>query len=167
MSLLSVSHPTTSDLISTNCYPWQCFPMDQRIDRVTGRVCRGHHDMTPANYSREGKSITTTSRRIITSSSCASSSSLSSYFIIFVFLLISCYLNDLCSCFNLEPRLPVIKRGDPSSYFGFSVAQHLTVDETRRKISDALWVFIFSCAIHASAVGIFSFILLCIPFPVH
>ncbi len=28
--------------------------------------------------------------------------------------------------FNLEPKLPVIKRGEPSSYFGFSVAQHLT-----------------------------------------
>lgn len=32
--------------------------------------------------------------------------------------------------FNLEPKLPVIKRGDPSSYFGFSVAQHSTSDGT-------------------------------------
>jgi len=31
--------------------------------------------------------------------------------------------------FNLEPNLPVIKRGAESSYFGFSVAQHSTDDE--------------------------------------
>jgi hypothetical protein len=26
--------------------------------------------------------------------------------------------------FNLEPRLAVVKRGRPGSYFGYSVAQH-------------------------------------------
>lgn len=28
--------------------------------------------------------------------------------------------------FNLEPRIPVIKFGEDGSYFGFSVAEHLT-----------------------------------------
>lgn len=31
--------------------------------------------------------------------------------------------------FNLEPRIPVIKLGKSGSYFGFSVAEHLTVNE--------------------------------------
>jgi hypothetical protein len=54
-------------------------------------------------------------------------------------ILILCFcLCHLCSCFNFEPRLPVIKRGPLDSYFGFSVAQHLIADETRKKISEAL-----------------------------
>lgn len=37
----------------------------------------------------------------------------------------------LCSAtsFNLEPRIPVIKFGRSGSYFGFSVAEHVTVTE--------------------------------------
>ena len=34
-----------------------------------------------------------------------------------------------CS-FNLELRLPVIKEGPENSYFGFSVAEHITKKET-------------------------------------
>lgn len=30
------------------------------------------------------------------------------------------------NCFNLENRLPIIKEGDPNSYFGYSVASHVT-----------------------------------------
>lgn len=30
----------------------------------------------------------------------------------------------LATAFNLEPRVAVVKEGDPGSYFGFSVAQH-------------------------------------------
>ncbi|XP_063536455.1 integrin alpha-PS1 isoform X1 [Cydia strobilella] len=33
------------------------------------------------------------------------------------------------SSFNLEPRIPVIKFGEKGSYFGFSVAEHLTLNE--------------------------------------
>ncbi|XP_050679811.1 integrin alpha-PS1 isoform X1 [Leptidea sinapis] len=39
----------------------------------------------------------------------------------------------LCvSCFNLEPRIPVIKLGEAGSYFGFSVAEHLTISGDRK-----------------------------------
>jgi hypothetical protein len=31
--------------------------------------------------------------------------------------------------FNLEPRLAIIKRGPDKSYFGYSVAQHLRIDD--------------------------------------
>lgn len=44
--------------------------------------------------------------------------------VVFLLLLLHCVSDG--EGFNLEPKLPVIKRGDPSSYFGFSVAQHLT-----------------------------------------
>ena len=31
-------------------------------------------------------------------------------------------------CFNLEPRIAIVKTGPPGSYFGYSVAQHQIVD---------------------------------------
>ena len=31
--------------------------------------------------------------------------------------------------FNLDTRLPVIKRGEAGSYFGYSVAEHQQIDE--------------------------------------
>lgn len=44
---------------------------------------------------------------------------------------------DSVSTFNLESRIPVIKIGDvPGSYFGYSVAQHQTVDEITNDIDD-------------------------------
>jgi hypothetical protein len=44
--------------------------------------------------------------------------------------------NDVLT-FNLESRLPVIKIGDiPGSYFGYSVAQHQTVNEVTNEIDD-------------------------------
>lgn len=33
-------------------------------------------------------------------------------------------LVGLIGAFNLEPRVPVVKRGAKGSYFGFSVAEH-------------------------------------------
>ncbi|XP_041979376.1 integrin alpha-PS1 isoform X2 [Aricia agestis] len=36
------------------------------------------------------------------------------------------------SSFNLEPRIPVIKFGEPGSYFGFSVAEHLTISSSEK-----------------------------------
>lgn len=44
----------------------------------------------------------------------------------------------LCSSFNFETRLPIVKRGPHDSYFGFSVAQHLISDEARKRVSEAL-----------------------------
>ena len=32
------------------------------------------------------------------------------------------------TCFNLEPRIAIVKTGRPGSYFGYSVAQHQIVD---------------------------------------
>ena len=31
-------------------------------------------------------------------------------------------------CFNLEPRIAIVKTGPPGSYFGYSVAQHQIVE---------------------------------------
>jgi hypothetical protein len=44
---------------------------------------------------------------------------------------------DSVLTFNLESRLPVIKIGDiQGSYFGYSVAQHQTVNEITNEIDD-------------------------------
>lgn len=34
--------------------------------------------------------------------------------------------------FNLEPKLPVVKFGPPNSYFGYSVAEHTSLDGQQR-----------------------------------
>ena len=46
--------------------------------------------------------------------------------IFLIVVLVHCVSDGGVLSFNLEPTLPVIKRGEPSSYFGFSVAQHST-----------------------------------------
>jgi len=54
-------------------------------------------------------------------------------------LLMVIFSCQLCSSFNFEPRLPIVKRGPASSYFGFSVAEHMIAeDETRRRISESV-----------------------------
>ncbi len=40
-------------------------------------------------------------------------------------------LAAVCSAFNLEPRIAIVKRGDADSYFGFSVSQHQVVSRDR------------------------------------
>ena len=35
--------------------------------------------------------------------------------------------------FNLEPRIAIVKRGPPGSYFGYSVAQHQVVERSSLK----------------------------------
>lgn len=49
-------------------------------------------------------------------------------------VLFMCILYSVTS-FNLEPRIPVIKFGEPGSYFGFSVAEHLTISGDGSKTS--------------------------------
>uniref|UniRef100_A0A646QFY9 Integrin alpha-PS1 n=1 Tax=Hemiscolopendra marginata TaxID=943146 RepID=A0A646QFY9_9MYRI len=44
--------------------------------------------------------------------------------VIFINLLILIYV---VNSFNLDPRIPVIKTGDPNTYFGFSVAEHIVL----------------------------------------
>ena len=39
------------------------------------------------------------------------------------------------SAFNLDPRIPIIKRGQPDTYFGYSIAQHRITNE--RRIGDS------------------------------
>jgi len=43
--------------------------------------------------------------------------------------------------FNLETRLPVIKRGTDGSYFGYSVAEHQSVDEIKNKVEQS-WLLV-------------------------
>lgn len=45
-----------------------------------------------------------------------------------------CIIYSVAS-FNLEPRIPVIKFGEPGSYFGFSVAEHITFKGNGSQIS--------------------------------
>lgn len=46
-------------------------------------------------------------------------------------------ISILCDAFNLENRLPIVKRGDNGTYFGYSVASHI-VTETEDG-SDEKW----------------------------
>lgn len=42
-------------------------------------------------------------------------------------IIVLCLTLFICvNCFNLENRLPIIKQGEPGSYFGYSVASHVT-----------------------------------------
>lgn len=45
------------------------------------------------------------------------------------YLLLSGILIVLGEAFNLENRLPIVKYGEPSSYFGYSVATHVINNE--------------------------------------
>ena len=45
-----------------------------------------------------------------------------------LFLILVYSLPHLSNAFNFETRLPVIKRGGEGSYFGFSVAQHISLN---------------------------------------
>lgn len=45
------------------------------------------------------------------------------------------YVSTGCG-FNLEPRIPVAKRGMPGSYFGYSVAQHQSIDDSGAVINN-------------------------------
>ena len=38
---------------------------------------------------------------------------------------------ELSEAFNLENRLPIIKYGEPSSYFGYSVSTHVLENNTK------------------------------------
>ena len=40
-------------------------------------------------------------------------------------------LATVTTCFNLEPRIAIVKHGEPDSYFGFSVSQHQIVSHDR------------------------------------
>ncbi|XP_054286091.1 integrin alpha-PS1-like isoform X2 [Macrosteles quadrilineatus] len=44
-------------------------------------------------------------------------------------------------CFNLETRLPVIKRGTEGSYFGYSVAEHQSINEEKRQVEHS-WLLV-------------------------
>ena len=44
-------------------------------------------------------------------------------FMVLTFIILWCS-NETC-CFNLETRIPIIKKGMVDTYFGFSVAEHL------------------------------------------
>lgn len=56
--------------------------------------------------------------------------------VLFLFILQS------VTSFNLEPRIPVLKLGDEGSYFGFSVAEHMTIENKTRHVVDktSWWV---------------------------
>ena len=43
-----------------------------------------------------------------------------------LFLLLALQVQVQVQSFNLEPRIPLVKRGHSGSYFGYSVAQHQT-----------------------------------------
>lgn len=59
-------------------------------------------------------------------------------FMSMLFIMTILIIPSPCSGFNLEHRLPVIKKGDFNSLFGYSVAEHLIQDENRGRIIEAV-----------------------------
>ncbi|XP_063233340.1 integrin alpha-PS1 isoform X2 [Bacillus rossius redtenbacheri] len=55
-------------------------------------------------------------------------------------LLLQMHANSV-RAFNLEPRIPLIKKGSPGSYFGYSVAEHQTVDDITQNV-DSSWLLV-------------------------
>ncbi|XP_044002303.1 integrin alpha-PS1 isoform X2 [Aphidius gifuensis] len=55
---------------------------------------------------------------------------------LFIYLLFICEIN----CFNLDARIPIIKRGQVGSYFGYSVAEHEEIDES--SINNKNWILV-------------------------
>ena len=53
-------------------------------------------------------------------------------------ILLNLNLFQFSNAFNLETRLAVIKYGPKHSYFGYSVAEHLILDETSKQITEAV-----------------------------
>lgn len=53
----------------------------------------------------------------------------------FAFVVICLLLPTIVTCFNFENRLPILKQGQPGSYFGYSIAEHVEVlkDESEKK----------------------------------
>lgn len=49
---------------------------------------------------------------------------------LFVVSLVLCVCAYRCTGFNLENRNPIIKRHEPGTYFGYSVAQHKVLDKS-------------------------------------
>ncbi len=47
---------------------------------------------------------------------------------------------SLSKGFNLEPRVAIVKEGEPGSFFGFSVAQHQIAYDTNDRIESTLLV---------------------------
>jgi hypothetical protein len=58
--------------------------------------------------------------------------------IILLTLVLNLNLIQISVGFNLETRLPLIKEGPRNSYFGYSVAEHLIIDENTRQTSEAV-----------------------------
>lgn len=46
-----------------------------------------------------------------------------------IILCIVFFILSIVNSFNLEARIPVVKRGLKGSYFGFSVAEHQEISE--------------------------------------
>lgn len=63
------------------------------------------------------------------------SSSFMPYFIIF--MTFNLFQITSVDGFNLETRLPLVKQGHRNSYFGYSVAQHIIIDEATKRITEA------------------------------
>lgn len=50
-------------------------------------------------------------------------------------------LPTIVTCFNFENRLPILKQGQPGSYFGYSIAEHveLVTDRSGRVTDERKW----------------------------
>lgn len=51
------------------------------------------------------------------------------------FIIVPLYTNLICG-FNLDTKIPIIKTGQKNSYFGFSVAEHQSLDDVTRNITN-------------------------------
>lgn len=55
-----------------------------------------------------------------------------------ILILLFTNLIAINNAFNLESRLPIVKYGPRNSYFGYSVAEHLIIDESSRRTTEAV-----------------------------
>lgn len=62
---------------------------------------------------------------------------LSPFIFIYSIVLVHLHLITVAYGFNLETRLPLVKHGQRNSYFGYSVAQHIIIDEVTKRITEA------------------------------
>lgn len=57
---------------------------------------------------------------------------------VFVLVAVATVFAGVCHAFNLEPQLPIVKKGIPGSYFGYSVAEHLILDESKKRVVESV-----------------------------
>lgn len=70
----------------------------------------------------------------------------------FLLLLLCCDSAIRVHCFNLETRLPIVKRSLEVSYFGYSVAGHQSYDEIKLQVENS-WLVCTATSLSVSSTS--------------